>query len=208
LDLVLATLEDSELNNHVLVVADLDGINTRVRLTPEVFARVVRDRVAVFPIQLGPYYDISALRHPVWNPANPWQQFESLRGLVGEENALNLAIRSKQIDLRGEVSPIPVQSAFGGIGVYPLSEILLNGARYVGLESDGSELCEHVPFNLSLWKSGMQIQIDPTFVNAAYTEHTMQSHPVIGPFLRLRHFLASLLPSPVREFLVRLLVGR
>lgn len=208
LDLVSASVEGSELQNHILVVVDLDGINSKVRLTPTVIRTVLRDRVAVFPIQIGPYYDISALRHPVWNPTDPWKEFELLRATFGEANALNLAVKSKQIDLRGMVAPISVTSAFGGLGLYPLSEVLLTKAKYVGRGSDGSELCEHVGFNLSLWESGVVLQIDPTFVNAGYTEHTRYSHPILGPILRLRHLVASSLPAPMRRFLVKFLLDR
>ncbi len=205
LSLVLAKTKGLDLDSHLLVVADLDGINKKVRVSASSLQQVSQGRAAIFPVQIGPYYDISALRHHSWNPNHPWLMFADLQGVVGPSNAFHLAISSKQIRLKGLSKKIEVQSAFGGLGVYPLKEVFESKAHYLGIDADGGELCEHVPFNNALSKFGVKLFLDPKFTNATFTEHTRNLHPIVGPMLRLRHWLAELLPAPLRIQLGRFL---
>jgi len=185
------------------VVADLDGLNTRLRIPIEPLREVLTNQEAHFPIQLGPYYDISALRHDVWCPNNAWQDFEILKHHLGSKLAHELAIKSKQIRLPIQGEKIPVRSAFGGIGIYPLSRIVSSSARYSALDDRGFEDCEHVSFNLQLGNEGLRLFIDPRISNAKYTEHTRASSPFRGRILRLRSALAQSLPPSIRKAISR-----
>lgn len=48
-------------------------------------------------------------------------------------------------------------------------------SEYVGLYEDGEEICEHVPFNQKLRKSGAKLFINPRLINANITEHSEPS---------------------------------
>jgi hypothetical protein len=185
------------------VVADLDGLNTKLRIPIEPLWEVLTNQEALFPIQLGPYYDISALRHDVWCPKNPWQDFEILKHQLGTKLAHELAIKSKQIRLPAQGQKISVRSAFGGIGIYPLSRIVSSNARYFALDDEGFEECEHVSFNFQLGHEGLRLFIDPRISNAKYTEHTRASSPFLGVILRFRTSLARSLPPLIRDVILR-----
>jgi hypothetical protein len=67
---------------------------------------------------------------------------------------------------------IPVDSAFGGLGIYRRS--ILSGARYSGADEDGDGTCEHVPLNNQLRARGARIFINPRLINTTYTDNSRQ----------------------------------
>lgn len=154
-----------------LIVADLDGINDG--LTPESVAscgaRLDWDVCAAN--QAGPYYDIWALRHGIWSPNDCNKQFYFYRRHGHRHfKALKAAVHSRMITVGQEEPWLPVDSAFGGLAIYRVSAI--GNATYVGLDDDGSEICEHVTFHAQLRARGARIFINPKLINAGYTEHT------------------------------------
>jgi hypothetical protein len=151
-----------------VVVADLDNVNELI--STEAFESCFeRDDWDVCTAnQRGPYYDIYALRHPVWSPGDCLAQLRLLmRGGLSEWKALFAAVYSKMIRIGEDTDWIPVTSAFGGLAVYRRQ--VLGSARYNGRDAAGGEICEHVPFHESL---GARIFINPQLINAGYTEHS------------------------------------
>jgi hypothetical protein len=159
-----------------VVMADLDGINTM--LTPEALASCW-DRLgwAVCAAnQRGPYYDIWALRHPLWSPVDCWAQNQFLLSVgVSPSEAFRSAVQSKMLVIAEDGPWIEVDSAFGGLAIY--GRMALNGMRYAGLDEAGREVCEHVEFHRLLRERGHRIFINPRLLNAAYTEHTRRLLP-------------------------------
>ncbi len=191
-----------DLANGVCVVADLDGLNSNPRLPEECLNEVVQLRQAHFANQHGPYYDISALRHDQWCPQDPWGDFEKLRVLLGEEIAYQLAIKSRQIRVPQDSPKIAVHSAFGGLGIYPLSALVASRATYEPVGSSGVEECEHVGFHRTLLEEGVELFINPQILNARYTEHTRYADPILGPLLRVRSHVARRLPPELKSLLI------
>lgn len=151
-----------------VVVADFDNINQLI--SKEAFASCFEreDWDVCAANQRGPYYDIYALRHPVWSPSDCLAQFRLLmRGGLSEGKALFAAVYSKMIRIDEDSDWMPVTSAFGGLAIYRRS--VLGSARYSGRDSTSAETCEHVPFHEAL---AARIFINPRLINADYTEHS------------------------------------
>ncbi len=125
-----------------LLVADLDGVNENLIDEP-IFSSIIlgapKGWVGLFANQRQKYYDIWALRHPEWCPYDCWKEFRKQKGglrLFRKKN-MELAkikyIYSKQIFIPPNQEPIPVVSAFGGLGIYRVSAI---GSSYGDVPPD------------------------------------------------------------------------
>lgn len=198
-----STFNQQDCADAVCIVADLDGLNSSLEIPASCLKEVVEVGQVHFANQTGPYYDVSALRHELWCPVDPWQDFEGLKGLLGNQLAYQLAIKSKQIRVPKRSPKIEVQSAFGGLGIYPLRVLVGSKATYQPLNSFGVEECEHVGFHAALASEGVKLFINPRLINAKYTEHTRYERPILGALLRIRALVASNLPSKMRAYLVK-----
>lgn len=115
------------------------------------------------------YYDLWALRHPVWCPGDVWQEYEQLLPLLGKVEATNVTQFARMVHIAPDRPWIEVDSAFGGLAVYR-REVLLN-ARYVGINGSGKEICEHVTLHVQIKANGGRIFINPALINAQRTRH-------------------------------------
>ncbi len=154
-----------------VVVADMDGVNSRVTREAVETCWLRDDWDACFPNQSGPYYDVWALRHGLWSPNDCWEVKEFLDSVRKKplKNGFT-AVYSRMLRISPRSEWIRVESAFGGLGVYRREA--LTGVRYSGRRPDGKAVCEHVPLNLQLSKRGRRLFINPRFINAGFTEHT------------------------------------
>ena len=154
-----------------VIVSDFDGLNTHISKAAIESCWEKSEWDVCAANQNGPYYDISALRHDSWCPNDCWVQYNFLNQFRSNtEKNLNCAVHSRMITIPSKNDWIEVKSAFGGLAIY--RKQVFEKAVYTGLNSDGSEICEHVPFHLSLIEKGYRIFINPKMINAAYTEHT------------------------------------
>ena len=160
-----------------MVVADLD--NTQVLTTQEgVMSCFERsDWGGCTANQEGLYYDIWALRHPVWSPNDCWEQkFFFERANLSNEKAAYSAVFSRMIEISPIAQWIEVDSSFGGLGIYNTQ--FLGSARYVGRANNdlwGGQVCEHVAFHAGLKANGARLFINPKMLNAALNEHSLQA---------------------------------
>ncbi|ANI98747.1 hypothetical protein A8O14_00705 [Polynucleobacter wuianus] len=164
--------------NYVAVI-DFDRNNSQ--LTPQgVRSCFDKSNWAVCTAnQSGPYYDIWALRHFEWCPADCWRQFYFLVNHGLHENPAKFsAIYSKMIFIEPKSDWLEVQSSFGGLAVYLRS--YLNHGQYVGLDGNGNEICEHVSLHKSITENGGKIFINPALINTDFTDH---SEPLKAAFL-------------------------
>jgi hypothetical protein len=115
------------------------------------------------------YYDIWALRHPLWCPGDAWQEQKALQPLLGKTAADELALFSRMVHIDPRRPLIEVDSAFGGLAVYKRQALL--AGRYVGLDNEGGEVCEHVTLHAQLRAQGHRIFINPALINARTTRH-------------------------------------
>ncbi len=154
-----------------VVMADLDGLNQLI--SPAAIASCWNfdgwDMVGAN--QRAPYYDVWALRHPMWSPNDCWHQynFYAARGMA-QQAALFACVYSRMLVIAPQSPWIEVESAFGGLAIYRRA-VLDNGA-YAGVGGDGAECCEHVPFHRALRAAGARLFINPALINAEWTEHS------------------------------------
>ena len=153
-----------------LVVSDLDGVNTLLSNSAIRTCWTRTDWQACMANQAAPYYDIYALRHPIWSPDDCWEHERILR----ENGANPITARGKAIYSRQIIVPqhspwIEVDSAFGGMGIYKKTAI--GGSRYSAFLMDGTLVCEHVPFHAALKSKGAKLFINPDLINFAWSVH-------------------------------------
>lgn len=158
-----------------VAVADLDGVNSA--LTAEGVASCWRHSGwdVCTASQAGPYYDIWALRHPHWCPGDCWRDQAAMVPFCGPRQATETAVRARMVTLDPAADPIEVDSAFGGFAIYRRE--VFDHCAYQGLDAEGRELCEHVPFHAQVRARSFRIVINPAMINAGYTEHTAILRP-------------------------------
>jgi hypothetical protein len=157
-----------------VVVADLDGINNAITLEGFVSCWGQTNWEVCTANQVNCYYDIFALRHPIWNPICPWRQagfLEKFEKLNKAPSAVGAAVYAKMIKIPKNSEWIEVDSAFGGLAIY--KKEVLNSGNYSHLDQDGYVCCEHVSLHNEIRKNGGKIYINPTFINAQSTEHDL-----------------------------------
>jgi hypothetical protein len=143
----------------VVVALDMDNVNSRIagwRSAMRVFDQKAGAR-AVFPNQRV-YYDRWALRtgvEPVACRQASWAVCNDF-GLWGPPFT-----SSRDFHIPPHWRPIPVHSAFGGVGIYPREAL-------VGLTYDGDADCEHVSMHAAMARRGCECVIVPDFVNVGF----------------------------------------
>ena len=154
-----------------LVVADMDGVNNK--LTPEAVHScwdIQDDWNACFANQSKRYYDLWALRHPLWSPNDCFAQRNFYKSHGHKALAFLASVYARMLDIPQDAAPIEVDSAFGGLGIYQRS--LITDCNYIGISETGGETCEHVAFNLAMKSKGAKLYINPKMVNNDYNEHS------------------------------------
>lgn len=142
--------------------------------------------------QDGPYYDIWALRHPLWSPNDCWQEHKFLRKYIKyPEKALYAAVQSRMIRIPRDSEWIEVDSAFGGFAIYK-REIMLK-SNYSAFDAQGNIICEHVPFHTGLRNLGARILINPALINTRFTDHNRDSTFKYKLFRQLKYPLKLIL---------------
>jgi hypothetical protein len=155
-----------------VVVVDLDGVNDK--LTKDSFESCWcrDDWAACSANQDGPYYDIFALRHSLWSPNDCFEQqsfFENKK--VSKYTALKSSIYTRMIHIHPCSEWIEVDSAFGGLTIYRRD--FIQNAKYIGVNNQDKEICEHVSFNKGVIENGGKVFVNPALINAGYTEHSI-----------------------------------
>lgn len=164
-----------------IAVADLDGVNNL--LTPDgvrsCFEKNIWDVCTAN--QLGNYYDIWALRHPIWSPGDCWEQFRYLNKFAksSQDSAslLYAAVYSKMVIIPQDAEWIEVESAFGGLAIYRCETLLDVNCKYIGLNKDGIEVVDHASLHLGMIQNGYKIFINPRLINTDFTAHSIRFKP-------------------------------
>ena len=160
-------------NSDYTIIADFDGVNTCITDKSINSCWVREDWDVATANQWGPYYDIFALRHPLWSPNNCWasQVFLGNAGMT-EADSKFVAVYSRMMNIPEANEWIEVDSAFGALAIYKTSAI--KGLRYVGSDAQGQEVCEHVNFHKLIKDRGGRIFINPQLINAELTDHSRE----------------------------------
>jgi glycosyltransferase involved in cell wall biosynthesis len=172
-----------------VVVADLDGMNSRI--SSEAFQSSFKrdDWGAVLANQKGGYYDVLALRHPTWCPQDvlvdlrneqslidktglPWKSFvRRTRRRVAYDRARNKAIYSKMIKIKLSEEWIEVNSGFGGLGIYKAR--VFKSFDYSLLKGDLDFESEHVALSKRIIDDGQKIFINPRMINNNFNTYNL-----------------------------------
>ena len=149
-DLILVVDFDVEL--HLLTRERLDYL-----LMP-----IMNNRLdAIFPNVHGPYYDLYALRCNGWVMTDVWKDVTKFKNFLSLEECLETFVYSRQIKLSGR-GLLPVQSAFGGLGVYRAEVFQI--CSY----SPWRGSCEHLDLHKNMMNSNfdrLAIALDADIVN-------------------------------------------
>lgn len=196
-----------------VVVADLDGINSKLN------SKKVKNLVefnqqwdVLTCNQIGPYYDIYALR------ASGWVEYDCLvevgdaiRNLKKVNDSkvkiafvTNFLLKLKLNRIRKNLiydkmrfipswsNPIRVESAFGGVALYKASIFL----RYDYEKDSGtSQECEHVSLHRKIVDGNGQIFIVPSFTNCGWNEHSINKIWLVRFIRRVKGHIKLLLSS-------------
>lgn len=153
-----------------VVIADLDGVNAKVSSDAVNSCWARTDWDVCTANQDGPYYDIWALRHPLWSPNDCWKQAEfSMRHGVTRFKSISSAVYSRMIKVPSHADWIEVDSAFGGFAIYRKTAV--ENVSYAGLTSDGEEFCEHVSLHQQIREQGGRIFLNPKMLNGGVVDH-------------------------------------
>ena len=157
-----------------VVIADFNGLNDKINRTAVASCFSRSDWDICCANQDGPYYDVWALRHPLWSPNDCWRELEFLRKFIKyPEKALYAAVQSRMIRIPKDAEWIEVDSAFGGFAIYKKYPLL--NASYNAFDQLGNIICEHVPLNMQLRNNGARIFINPALVNTSFTDHNLET---------------------------------
>ena len=157
-----------------LVMCDLDNV-LGSPVESEGFAAALdwldldRSHAGVFANSSPYYYDIWSLRHRSWCPHDCWH---AIWGRSKRESFIAAKIRevySRQIALPPAATPVEVDSAFGGLGIYRMPYALRSS--YTGNDSEGRPVSEHVSFNRDISRQDGKLFIVPPLVVQAPQEH-------------------------------------
>jgi hypothetical protein len=177
-----------------VVIFDCDNVNSGW-VDNEAFADAVRflaqeeERAAAFANTRGFYYDIWTLRHPSWCATDCWQDVERMRSFTSYTEAVVNCVGGRQIRIKPTCDPIPVTSAFGGLGIYKRRYLL--GKQYFARSRDGSPICEHVSVNEQISGDGGKLFIFPPLVVGTPYEHIHRPRDRTYYRTRLAEYLAE-----------------
>jgi hypothetical protein len=187
----IRSLSDFDIPQFV-VVADLDGMNRGLKLSSieSCFSNVNWD--AVFPNQVGGYYDVLALRHQIWQPTDynkelawfrdlvvpsrpHWPRFyESFRLRIAFDRAREQAIYRKMIRIKRTSKWIEIDSGFGGIAIYK-SAIFLKYDYTMNHNSESGE-SEHISLHSKMRSDGLRLFINPNFINSNWNTYNLNRY--------------------------------
>ena len=183
---------------NLLIMLDFDdlgiykiGEETLIKSLNFLFSK--KSIAAVFANQLGTYYDMWALRDNKFCKTDFWVDIiqsmtknVNIRDNISNHilNDVKKNIIDKKIfSLDKDSSPVSVNSAFGGFGIYKMENILKNKNKYQGKQiiditsKDQNNIklkyqkCEHVNFNQGLINENLELYILPYLINRGFEKN-------------------------------------
>lgn len=182
-----------------VIVADMDGINSRLSKFSLDSCLKSENWDALFSNQLFGISDLLALRADNWIDEDftvtLQKSREKLRNTINSTNLVSRIItylsyditRKKCIYEKMRIIPfwsefISVYSAFGGIGIY--RNWCVFAANYETSENDYE--CEHVSFHNKLLNQNAKMFINPRFINSFFNTYNINKFFIIRNLRLLR----------------------
>jgi hypothetical protein len=155
-----------------VAIVDFDIKNNRLKLN-ELKKLVDEDSwSAVFANQTGRYYDIYALRKKGWVETDCFVEYRGFSMSMDPQAAKDLAIWSKMKKIKKDSPLIPVDSAFGGLGIYK-KEVFVR-FDYSLLPGKLHE-SEHVSLHKKITDSNGLLFIVPNMTNFSWGTNNLSS---------------------------------
>jgi hypothetical protein len=163
-------------NVDFVAIVDFDIKNNRLRLNELKKLLGKQSWDAIFANQTGRYYDIYALRKKGWVENDCFADYKNFSMSMSSQDAKKLAIWSKMRKI-GKNSPlIPVDSAFGGLGIYR-KNVFMN-FDYSLLNEQIHE-SEHVSLHKKIIDSNGLLFIVPNMTNFSWSAHNLSSFKLL-----------------------------
>jgi len=162
---ILEIVNSKYLNYDYMLMLDLDDVLYQGNLQNTIhscFLYKAEQWDAMFANCNTKYYDIYALRKKNYLMSCCWNNVNVLKQKgIPHNMAYNECIDKFIINYPANGKLIPVISAFGGAGLYKMS--VIKGVKYIGVEPThvDNQICEHVPFNTTLYNNGRKLYINP-----------------------------------------------
>ena len=162
----------------LIVIADLDGINTKIGT--EHFELALKSTIhwdVIAANQSARYYDILALRHPLWSTNNWITEMEWLTPFLGAKRAKNHSMADRMIHIPSQLPPIEVHSAFGGLSI--LRRWTVERCDYSEDGFEATDEIDHVTLNRKIRAEGGRVYIHPGLINSNWTVHSLNGSKLI-----------------------------
>ena len=186
-----------------VLVVDLDRVNSKLskKAVNSCFStNQVWD--ACFANQRFGYYDLYALRSPDWVDHDIFKElraslshiqpktgnFSKLRSYFQQDKIRKIHIYKNMKRIPPKHSWIKVKSAFGGAAFYRAD--ILSSTDYSAMNSN-NEICEHVDLNIKLYNKGMNLFINPKFINSRFNEYNLNRITLIRYMRALKSYMAK-----------------
>lgn len=212
-NIIIETIQENEKlkNCDLFVMMDFDDIGS-YKIKDEDIIKAVkflssRDKNgAVFANQLGTYYDMWTLRDKKYCENDFWVEIfqflirnKNLSEQISKDNFIEVKkkiIDKKTFSFNVNMPPILVDSAFGGLGIYKMKNVLNNKKKYKGTQNievtskDQKKVklkyqkCEHVNFNLGIVEQNLDLYILPFLINRGYEEITFPPQAAINLIIK------------------------
>ena len=161
-------------NNAIVAVIDFDIRNTKLRRRQVARAiNALPQAAGIFANQSGRYFDIYALRKDGWSDRDCNSEYWELRKELGPERAKQQSIWDKMKRIPHQSSPIEVESAFGGLGIY--KSWVFREFDYSPPRSVDSLECEHIYLHKKIRERGELLYIYPGLINFGWNPHNLSS---------------------------------
>ena len=211
-DIYLSYIKNNQAKENwdVIVVMDLDGVNNKLSFSGFQKALNYESPWDVLTCnQIGPYYDIYALRCKGWveedflNLISIASQRinDEIKNVKGGKIAQKLVYDYRTNQLRKRFAykkmrfippwarPIEVDSAFGGLAIYKPKVLIMND--YQASETEIYE-CEHVVLHRKIRQKGGSIFIYPPLVAGGWNEHSLNKIYLIRVARRVKRLWIKL----------------
>lgn len=165
-------IRENELYKDIdfVAVVDFDIKNNRLRLNE--LKKLISEHSwsAIFANQTGLYYDIYALRKKGWVENDCFTEYRKFSMSMSSQDAKELAIWSKMKKINKDSPLIPVDSAFGGLGVYR-KNVFMNFDY--SLPAEQLNESEHVSLHKKITDSNGLLFIAPNMTNFSWGLHNL-----------------------------------
>jgi hypothetical protein len=168
--------------SQYIFIIDLDNSNNLLKANNlEISLNSEGNWGGLFANQKGRYYDILALRHPIWCPNSVLEEIYWYSNSISKPKAKQLAVYNKMIKLPIQAGLIPVNSAYGGFAIYKTNCLLTYD--YARTTKDSFYDIDFVILNRKIINSGSFLYIDSQLLNCNWTSHSLQYYRIYRVYL-------------------------